>query len=75
LACGAKVRNLGVLDVNITGCSYYAFFVGGLVGQNEGTLTQCYSTGAVSGRDYVGGLAGGNSGTVTACFWDTQTSG
>jgi hypothetical protein len=57
--------------------------VGGLVGQNyDGTVTQCYSTGAVSGAG--GGLVGAyyplyshrtvNQATV-ACFWDTQTSG
>ena len=54
--------------------------VGGLVGENSGTITNCYSTGAVSDSYsasyvYVGGLVGHNSGTVTRCFWDVQTSG
>ena len=38
-------------------------------------MNQCYSTGAVTGKNYVGGLVGSGYGTaVTACFWDTQTS-
>ncbi len=44
---GTEVKNLGVVDVNITGSGDY---VGGLVGDNTyGTVTHCYSTGAVSG--------------------------
>jgi hypothetical protein len=51
-------------------------YVGGLAGYNGGIITQCHSTGEVSGtRDFVGGLIGSNSGGVTDCFWDTQTSG
>ncbi|MBP7052690.1 MAG: hypothetical protein KBE65_16895 [Phycisphaerae bacterium] len=40
------------------------FFVGGLVGHNEGTLAQCNSTGVVDGNDDVGGLVGWNSGSI-----------
>jgi hypothetical protein len=44
-----------------------------------GTVSNCYSIGAVSGWGDVGGLVGSNQpyfkGTVTDCFWDTQTSG
>ena len=46
LASGAEVRNLGLVAVNIVGSGDY---VGGLVADNGGTATQCYSTGAVSG--------------------------
>jgi len=61
--------------------------VGGLVGTNVGSVSHCYSAGAVIGRgDGVGGLIGEGSvpygymgesieGTVTACLWDIQTSG
>ena len=38
-----------------------------------GDVTQCYSTGSVSGAG--GGLVGFNGGVVTGSFWDTQTSG
>jgi len=63
---GAQVKNLGVVDVNIVGSSDY---VGGLAATNGGTVTGCYSTGALrsggSGRHYcIGGLIGSNSGAV-----------
>ncbi len=41
--------------------------VGGLVGQNEGTIKNCDATGEVVGTDSVGGLAGSNIGTLTEC--------
>ena len=48
--------------------------VGGLVGDNGGSLTGCYATGLVSGSSTVGGLVGVNQSSITACFWDVQTS-
>ncbi len=59
-----EVRNLGVTDVNITGSGRPA---GGLAADNEGTLIECYGSGAVSGTDHVGGLVGGNRGSVAQC--------
>jgi len=65
LGFGAQVKNLGVVDVNIGGSGRY---VGGLVGDSwNGTVTQCYSTGAVSGVSSVGGLVG-SGGPVTHCY-------
>jgi len=72
---GAEIRNLGVMDVNVTGSGK---IVGGLVGRNGyGAVTRCYSTGSVTGIDSVGGLVGYSEGrrAVTHCSWDTQTSG
>ncbi|MBM4029790.1 MAG: hypothetical protein FJ280_30985, partial [Planctomycetes bacterium] len=74
---GGEVENLGVVAVNIAGSSDY---VGGLVGENDsGTLTQCYSTGAVSGGRDVGGLVGANTlyygGNVTHCYTTCRVSG
>jgi hypothetical protein len=65
LASGAEVRHLGVVDVNITGSGA---FVGALAGYNGGAVTQCYSTGPVSGDSAVGGLVGWNSATATHCY-------
>jgi len=51
--------------------------VGGLVGGlNDGDITNCYSTGHVTGTgDNAGGLIGSNAdGSVSASYWDTQTS-
>lgn len=49
--------------------------IGGLVGDNKGTITSSYSTGVVNGSGYVGGLVGRNIYDITSCFWDTQSSG
>ena len=48
--------------------------MGGLIGNNTGTVTQSYSIGAVRGLGIFGGLIGSNGGTVTSSYWDTQTS-
>jgi hypothetical protein len=51
--------------------------VGGLVGWNcKGTVSNCHSTGFISGTDsYLGGLVGRNWDTITSSFWDVNTSG
>ena len=54
-------------------------FVGGLVGRNEGTITQTYATGRVTGSGpYVGGLAGysdnGSNATIEQSYWNQQTT-
>jgi len=71
LGSGAEVKDLGVVDVNITGGEP----VGGLVGWNDGSVTSCYSTGAVSGFVGVGGLVGQNDGVVTQCYSTGTVSG
>jgi hypothetical protein len=44
-------------------------FIGGLVGENAGTVGNCYSTGTVFGGSYLGGFAGENyGGTITNCY-------
>jgi hypothetical protein len=61
LAYGGAVHNVGAENVNIHGCNH----VGGLVGLNDGTVNESYSTGSVAGEYDVGGLIGWNSeGTV-----------
>jgi hypothetical protein len=44
--------------------------VGGLVGFNLGTITDCYSTDSITGYGVVGGLVGHNErpGTITNCY-------
>jgi hypothetical protein len=72
LTSGTQVKDLGVLDVNIIGSHSH---VGGLAGDNYGTMTHCYSTGAVSGNSAVGGLVGTNSGAMTDCHTTASVSG
>ncbi len=64
LATLGQVRNLAVVDVNITGTGGP---VGSIVGCSEGAMTDCHSSGQVSGGGSVGGLVGGNHGIVTQC--------
>jgi hypothetical protein len=62
LAPGGKVTQVGVENVNITAAKY----VGGLVGDNpQGTVSNCYATGSVTGNESVGGLVGRSNGTVS----------
>jgi len=70
---GGEVKDLGVEDVNITG-SYYA--IGGLVGDNfQSSITNCYSTGTVTGYTHVGGLVGYNQyGDIATSYSTALTS-
>ena len=74
LESGGNVRNLGVVDVNITDSGMY---VGGLAGQNSGEISVCYSTGVVNAGRSVGGLVGYNSnnGLITNCASHCTVSG
>ena len=57
---GGTIQKLGIVDADVTG----HIIVGGLAGHNFGTVSDSYSTGAVSGGADVGGLVGSNSGTI-----------
>ena len=60
------IANLGVAESYIYADSYW---VGGVVGCNYGTVTNCYNTGSVvASGDYVGGVVGFSDGTVTDCY-------
>ena len=56
VAEGGIIKNVGVVNVAVTGDED----VGGLVGQNTGTVSNSYSTGSVTGDEDVGGLVGQN---------------
>ena len=49
---------------------------GGLVGQNNGSISTSYSTGSVAGTGTVGGLVGlnGGYGAIVNSYWDMQSS-
>ncbi len=60
----AEISNLGV-----SGSVSGGGGVGGVVGSNYGTLTNCYNTAVVSGEGPVGGVVGDNEGgTLTNCY-------
>lgn len=73
IGSGAELTNVGVIAANVTGYSD----VGALVGYGYGcTITNCFSTGAVTGKESgginsrVGGLLGRSSGysSVAKCY-------
>ena len=71
---GGTVRDVGLVGGSVTDTA--GAEVGGLVGLNDGTVTQSYSTGAVSGGSYAtGGLVGYNDGTVTQSYNTGAVSG
>ena len=49
--------------------------VGGLVGSNYGSVTDCCSAGEVSGDWDIGGLVGGSGGNITNCCSTAAVSG
>ncbi|WP_161853835.1 MBG domain-containing protein [Bradyrhizobium sp. CCBAU 051011] len=59
---------------NVTVSTPSNYYVGGLVGRNEGAITQAYATGAVGGF-IAGGLAGLNLGTITQTYAAGAVSG
>jgi hypothetical protein len=67
----AEIKYLGVIDINVTG----DFFVGGVVGENAGSIIYCFSTGSVNGTFEIGGLVGKNSGYLINCYSDVAVEG
>ena len=70
LASGGTVHDIAAENTNITASRR----VGGLVGWNEGDVSDSYSTGRVTGDEYVGGLVGVSDGAVSnSCSASTVT--
>jgi len=69
---GAVIKNIGVVNVTMTG----TVNVGGLAGANwGGNVNDSYSTGSVTGAEGVGGLVGNNGGTVSNCYATARVTG
>jgi len=72
---GAELRNIGVeIDDGkggVTGNSY----VGGLAGDNDGTISNSYATGSVTGKYDGGGLVGYNYGTISNSYATGSVTG
>jgi hypothetical protein len=71
----AGINNLDLVDVDITG----EFYVGGIAGcvSGDSNITNCTSSGEVSGTTDVGGIAGWafSNSTITNCFSTGTVSG
>ncbi len=69
----ATLSDLTLSDVNITG----NWMVGALVGEGpfNNTMTNCHSSGSVTGAEEVGGLAGYFRQTISACSSTASVTG
>lgn len=67
----AVVKDLTLSDVEISGNNY----IGGIAGNNYGTIENCNVSGSVSGTYDVGGIVGANYGTIKACYNTCNVSG
>jgi hypothetical protein len=65
------VKNIGVVNVTVTGDSS----VGGLVGSSTGTVSNSYSIDSVAGGEYVGGLVGYSTGNVSDSYSVASVTG
>jgi hypothetical protein len=69
---GGVIKDISLVNTTVTG--YY--YVGGLVGYNNGIVTDSYTTGNVSGIvGMVGGLVGKNTDTVVRSYSTASVSG
>ena len=74
LGKGGSVQNLGILDSYFCG----GMCVGGVVGYNDGDVSECFNEGSVTGEGffcYVGGVVGENAGAVSNCYNTGSVSG
>ena len=76
IGASGAVRDLGLIDVNITGPGH----AGSLAGSSDGTVTNCYAAGSVASLGAIaaaaiGGLVGRNSGTITSSYAAVTVSG
>ena len=75
---GGAISNVGLVGGSVSS-NEFGWAIGGLVGFNDGTVTQSYATGAVSGSDMgwaIGGLVGyNNNGMVTSSYATGAVSG
>jgi filamentous hemagglutinin family protein len=60
----ATVRNLGLLNVSVTGNTA----TGGVVGENHGTITGVYTSGSVTSNAGAGGIVGYNYGPLSNVY-------
>ena len=71
VGAGGKIDGLGLIGAVVIG----DFYVGGLVGYNNGEIIASYADAAVSGRDHAGGLVGRNKKRIVASYANATVSG
>lgn len=64
-ASGAVIQRVGIDDSYFRGDQY----IGGICGQNGGTIENCYTFNiVVKGSSFVGGIVGNNGGNIVNCY-------
>ena len=65
LGSEGKVQNVVLANISVSGANC----VGGIAGQNYGTVENCSVNGTVTGKGFTdtGGIAGSNYGTISGC--------
>ncbi len=73
IGSGGTVKDVTLTKARVTGGSY----VGGVAGQNEGTVENCSVDGTVTGTGYTetGGIVGRNCGTISGCKAEGTVTG
>jgi len=74
ISSSSVIKNLGLENVTIIGGDN-SNYLGSLAGLNAGSITNCYTTGSISGDDYIGGLVGYSAGSITNCYTAGSISG
>ena len=81
LTDNARVSNVGLINSNIESTTVNTKYIGGIAGQNAGTIDQSYITGSisktVSSSEGIGGLVGKNdsTGTVSNSYSTARVTG
>ena len=73
LGSGGKVQDVTLTNISVSGANC----VGGIAGQNYGTVENCSVNGTVTGKEFTdtGGIAGSNYGTLSGCSAEGTVTG
>ncbi len=71
LGSGGKVQNVTLTNISVSGANC----VGGIAGQNYGTVENCSVNGTVTGQNQTGGIVGKNFGTISGCSAEGTVTG
>ena len=67
----SRIETLGVTNADVSGFGR----VGILIGDNQGAVVACYTTGSVTGSSHIGGLVGSLAGSITTSFAIASATG
>lgn len=71
IGSGGTVKDVTLTKASVTGRVY----VGGVAGQNDGTVENCSVDGTVTGTGDTGGIVGLNCGTISGCKAEGTVTG